>query len=165
MMPWVESHRCDPRAVAIADRHYNRQKIGTPQFVPPGRCFVLLTAAADALWVSSWPFAQYVRHAWPGAWICTCFRREDGSYRASELIRAALAATRHKWGTPPPLGMVTFVNPGKIRRKRDPGRCFVRAGFRLVGTTGSGLLAFQCLPTEMPEASAAVGMHIRDLFA
>jgi len=126
---------------------------------------VLLTAAADALWVSSWPFAQYVRHAWPGAWMCTCFRREGGSTRASELIRAALAATRRKWGTPPPLGMITFVNPGKIRRKRDPGRCFVRAGFRLVGMTGSGLLAFQCLPTDMPEASAAVGMHIGDLFA
>jgi hypothetical protein len=60
----------------MADRHYNRQKPGTPQFVPPGRCLVLL--APEALWVSSWPFAAYVRHTWPGAWINSCFRREGG---------------------------------------------------------------------------------------
>jgi hypothetical protein len=39
---WKLSNRADPVAVAIADRHYNRQKVGTPQFVPPGRCLVLL---------------------------------------------------------------------------------------------------------------------------
>src|SRR5690242_7545534 len=51
---WYLSHRADPRAVPLADRHYNRQKPGTPQFVPPGRCLVLLTADAGALWVTSW---------------------------------------------------------------------------------------------------------------
>lgn len=56
-MNWTISHRFDPLAVAIADRHYNRQKPGTPQFVPPGRCLVLL--GGEALWVTSWPFAEY----------------------------------------------------------------------------------------------------------
>lgn len=37
---WQPSHRFDPRGVRIADRHYNRQKPGTNQFVPPGRCLV-----------------------------------------------------------------------------------------------------------------------------
>ena len=41
----------------IAARHYNRQKIGTQQFVPPGRCYVLLAVPGPALWVTSWPFA------------------------------------------------------------------------------------------------------------
>ncbi len=39
-MIWHISHRADPFARDIADRHYNRQKIGSPQFVPPGRCLV-----------------------------------------------------------------------------------------------------------------------------
>ena len=60
-MNWRLSHRADARALPIADRHYNRQKVGTPQFVPPGRCLVLLTEDAGALWVTSWPFAEYVR--------------------------------------------------------------------------------------------------------
>ena len=40
-MIWSLSNRADPFARDIADRHYNRQKIGSPQFVPPGRCVVL----------------------------------------------------------------------------------------------------------------------------
>lgn len=40
-MIWSLSDRFDPRARGLADRHYNRQKPGTPQFVPPGRCLVL----------------------------------------------------------------------------------------------------------------------------
>lgn len=153
--PWWLSDRADPMALPIADRHYNRQKPGTPQFVPPGRCLVLLTADAGALWVSSWPFAEYVRHAWPGAWVCSCFRRESGPL-ASELVRSAVAATRAVW-EPPELGMVTFVDASKTRRKRDPGRCFLKAGFRNVGYTKGGLVALQMLPSEMPEPLAARG--------
>lgn len=37
------------------------------------------------------------------------------------------------------------------RRKRDPGRCYLKAGFRHVGFTAGGLHAFQMLPSEMPE--------------
>jgi hypothetical protein len=163
MIPWIESHRFDPRARPLADRHYNRRKPGTPQFAPPGRCLVLLAPAADALWISSWPRAEYAWHAWAGAWVCTCFRREGGP-QASELIRAALAATRHKWGTPPPLGLVTFVNPKKTRRKRDPGRCFLRAGFRVAGETAGGLVVLQVLPRDMPEPAPAGGMQVAGLF-
>lgn len=46
-MNWRISHRADPVACRIADRHYNRQKVGTPQFVPPGRCLVLLAPEAE----------------------------------------------------------------------------------------------------------------------
>jgi hypothetical protein len=75
-MQWERSHRFDARALPLADRHYNRRKVGSPQFVPPGRCLVLLTPDATALWTTSWPFAEYVRHAWPGAWVNSLFRRE-----------------------------------------------------------------------------------------
>lgn len=46
MNPWRVSDRFDPRALPLADAHYNRRKAGSPQFVPPGRCVVLLTADA-----------------------------------------------------------------------------------------------------------------------
>jgi len=39
-MRWIRSHRADAEVVPLADRHYNRQKIGSPQFAPPGRCLV-----------------------------------------------------------------------------------------------------------------------------
>jgi hypothetical protein len=159
---WRLSHRFDPPAVAIADRHYSRQRIGSPQFVAPGRCVVLLAGTADApaLWVSSWPFAEYTHHAWPGAWICSLFRNE-GAGLSSELILEAIAATRSLWGTPPPRGMVTFVNRDKVRPKRDPGRCYLRAGFRPVGETGSGLLALQLEPGAIPEPVPAIGSSPR----
>lgn len=63
-MRWHLSHRADEDVVPLANRHYNRQHIGSPQFVPPGRCLVL--SMPTAFWVTSWPFAEYVRHAWGG---------------------------------------------------------------------------------------------------
>lgn len=157
-MNWQLSDRFDPVTRRIADKHYNRQKPGTPQFVPPGRCVVLRTPDADAFWITSWPFPEYVRHAWPGAWVCSAFRNEaPDRYLSSDLIREAVAATLAIWPDPPDLGMVTFVNRDKTRRKRDPGRCFRRAGFQVCGETKGGLVALQLLPEAMPEPQEAVG--------
>ena len=138
---WHPSNRFDKRALPLADRHYNRRKIGSPQFVPPGRCLVLLTEQADSLWVTSWPYAEYVRHAWPGAMVCSIFRNES-DYLSSDLIRDAVKRTEGHWGIPPE-GLITFVNPLLTRPKRDPGRCFSRAGFRRVGFTKSRLVVLQ----------------------
>lgn len=159
-MDWRLSHRADPVARVIADRHYNRQKIGTHQFVPPGRCVVLVIPDA-ALWVTSWPFAEYVKHAWAGAWVCSAFRNERPDlYRSSDLIREAIAATRSVW-TPPPIGMITFVDETKTRRKRDPGRCYRKAGFREVGRTKEdNLIALQLLPDAMPIAELPIGQNL-----
>lgn len=157
---WHRSHRFDKRALPLADRHYNRRKVGSPQFVPPARCLVLLTADADALWVTSYPIAAYVRHAWAGAWVCSLFRNE-GPLLSSRLIEAAVAATRTAW-EPPPLGMVTFVDPGKTRRKRDPGRCYRRAGWTPVGMTKGGLVALQILPPDMPEPDPPLPLIVHE---
>jgi hypothetical protein len=155
---WHLSWRADPRAVALADRHYNRQSVGSTQFVPPGRCVCLTTGDGLAVWTTSWPFAEYVQHEWAGAWVNSIFRNE-GAGLSSELIREAIAATRSEW-EPPALGIVTFVDASKVRRKRDPGRCYLRAGFRFVGFTKSGLHAFQMLPAEMPAAELPLGGQV-----
>ena len=151
-MPWRMSWRADPHARALADRHYNRQNPDADQFVPPGRALVMLAGSGDAsaLWVTSWPFAKYTRHAWAGAWVNTLFRNE-GAGLSSDLIVMAVAATLAHWPLVPDLGMVTFVDAAQVRHKRDPGRCYVRAGFSRVGRTKGGLLALQMLPQHMPQ--------------
>jgi hypothetical protein len=152
---WHISHRADPLALLVADRHYNRQKPGTPQFVPPGRCLVL--QAEGAVWVTSYPFAEYVKHQWAGAWVNSCFRNERPDlYLSSDLIRQAVAITLTKWAVPV-LGMVSFIDPKKVRHKRDFGRCYRKAGFRHVGETKGGLIAMQLLPEDMPQPEFAIG--------
>ena len=159
-MYWTLSHRADPLARPIADRHYNRQKIGAPGFVPPGRCVVLLGNDRKALWVTSWPFAEYVKHEWAGAWVNSLFRNE-GTELSSELIRQAIAATRWVWGDAPPLGLITFVDITKTKPKRDPGYCYLMAGFRRVGMTKvNKLVALQLLPEQMPVAAPPVGVQL-----
>lgn len=153
---WTESFRADAEVVPIADRHYNRQKIGSPQFVPPGRCHVLRIGSAEqlrtpgsggAFWVTSWPYAQYVKHAWAGAWVCSAFRNE-GAGHASDLIRAAVLSTACKWPEVPELGMVSFIDPAKvaprpIRGRKTWGHSWFEAGFQHVGYTKAGLWAMQ----------------------
>ncbi len=153
-MRWCVSHRADPAAARLADRHYNRQKVGSPQFVPPGSCAVFLSDCGRAFWVTSAPIAKYVKHAWAGAWVCSAFRSE-GAGIASDLIRQAVAATKAHYGDPPPLGMVTFVDRDKVRPtivrgEKVWGWTYVKAGFQPCGETKGGLLAFQMLPHAMP---------------
>lgn len=168
-MIWQLSHRADPLAADVADRHYNRQKPGTPQFVPPGRCMVLYTEHENgrAFWITSWPFAQYVKHAWAGAWVCSAFRNECAGI-ASDMITDAVAATRAFFGTPPALGMITFIDrekvkPTIVRGRKVWGWTFRKAGFVDAGETKSGLLALQLWPEAMPAPAHASGMHL-DLF-
>lgn len=159
MTLWTISHRFDPDARVIADRHYNRQKPGTPQFVPPGRCVVL--KRPRAFWVTSWPFPEYVKHRWPGAWVCSAFRREvRRGPQASTLILSAVAATRAIFGPPPPLGMITFVNVDKVKPKANPGQCFLLAGFVEDGETKGGLLAFRMPPEAMPDPEYPSGYEM-----
>lgn len=159
MTTWRLSWRADPVARVIADRHYNRQNVGSAQFVPPGRCLVLVSDD-PALWVTSWPYAEYVKHEWAGAWLCSAFRREGGRL-ASDLIRDAVAHTRWRWLDVPDLGMVTFVDAAKTRRKRDPGRCFRRAGFEPDGLTAGGLVALRLSPDAMPDPAEPLGAQQR----
>src|SRR5688572_242143 len=89
-MYWFESDRCDPMVRPLADRHYNRQSIGAKNFAPPGSCYVLTTVEYGAYWISSWPFAEYVKHAWAGAWICTASRNDPNRHPPSSSPRRHL---------------------------------------------------------------------------
>jgi len=134
-------------------------------------CVVLLTAAADALWVTSWQRPEFTSHAWPGAWNNSLFRNES-ALQASTLILEALAATRYVFGDPPAEGIVSFVDPGEVpvvRRRRHRcaidcserlvvGYCYEMAGFTHVGFTKDRSLWVWHLPPELvPRAEAPAG--------
>lgn len=162
-MPWRITSKAAPAVLALADRHYSRQRPGSATMMPPGRSLVMLTEDARAVWGSLYQLPELVKHAWPEAWMCTIFRNE-GAGLSSALIRQAIAATLHEWGgTPPPDGFITFVDEDKVA-SAHPGYCFKRAGFELVGRTSErGLLALRLAPlAETPAAPALASQY--DLF-
>jgi hypothetical protein len=132
---WIRVSRGDSRALELASRHYTfkgpRRVLGAP-----AQTAVLLHTQATALFMAQWPY--YARHAWAGRWECSLFRNETPEYRSSELIMAAMNQMIEIWGPCP--GWVTFVNQSRVRKKRDPGRCFRKAGFVPAGFSGNGLL-------------------------
>ncbi len=167
MMLWECSHRADKEALPVADRHYNRPKPGTPQFVPPGRCVVFKHMSGEkctALWVSSWPFAEYTKHAWPGAWVNSMFRKECEG-KASDFIREAVALTRWYWPDVPDLGMISFIDPLKVKPRMVRSRStwahsYFEAGFVHVGYTKGGLWAMQLFPEAMPSPMVSPDMPL-----
>jgi hypothetical protein len=60
---------------------------------------------------------------------CFIFRNTGGPL-SSIIIREAVALTVAKWGAG---AFITYIAIDKVKKKRDPGRCFLRAGFTKVG--------------------------------
>ena len=160
MNRWRPSWKADPEALPLADRHYNRRAVGSSQFGPPGELLAFVAARpARALWVSLRQRPEFVKHAWPGAWMCSTFRNE-GAGLSSELIVEAVAATRGAWGDPPGGGMITFIDEVKTTKGRSrrslPGACYRYAGWVEVGRTKGGhgrssLVVLQLAPESFPE--------------
>ena len=143
---WVPVHRCHPEGRVLADRHYPRQTPGAREFLPPGRTFLLLTVCGRAVW----GVVQNLDPAGGRRWRCSIFRNE-GAGLSSELIREATQRTYEHWveryGGLPDLPLTTEVDPRRTRRKRDPGRCFRRAGWAVDGEQG-GLVVLRA-PMEV----------------
>ncbi len=144
---WIHVRDGNPTGMVLYRRHYSFQDPERPrklfQFVGPGERLVMLTPDARALWV--WRKEMYRLDDQTGVGNAV-FRNEGSAYgRASDLIRAANAEAWARW---PGERLYTFVDPAKVRHKRDPGRCFIRAGYRRCGVTKTGLLIFECLPPQ-----------------
>lgn len=125
---WGQVRRDDVRARELADDHYSRQTPGSKDFMSSGKTLVLLTSDALAVWgvIENMDPAGGLR------WRCSIFRN-TGRVRSSTLVKEATERTYAYWlrhyGGYPPVGLTTEVDPKKTRRKRDPGRCFVKAGW------------------------------------
>lgn len=143
--PWSEIRDGDPTGRALYDRHYSSRRYADgrrpAKFVGPGEYIALMTPDARALFV----WRKFIDGCIPAQHgiNCAIFRNEaPETYRSSELILAAEVWARRRW---PGERMYTYVNAGRVRRKRDPGRCFRRAGWRPCGTTRGGLLIMEKL--------------------
>lgn len=131
-MLWVPVPKFTPAAALLADGHYSRRKIGSPQFMPPGQTLVLLTP--DELAVFGWwrPHPDSGLSSMNGldGWTCTIFRN-TGPRLSSELILEAevMLLDRYDCG---PDGLITYVWDSKVRSV-NPGYCFKVAGWRVTG--------------------------------
>jgi hypothetical protein len=125
---WIRVTKFDPRAATLADRHYSRRTIGSPQFMPPGRTIVLLSRAGDAVWGTHWPKPALAMDGLD-AWRCSIFRNE-GPVLSSVLIREAMEYTASEWDARPRDGWLTFVWVDRVRSV-NPGACFKAAGWKL----------------------------------
>ena len=52
------------------------------------------------------------------------------------------------------------LKAGKTRKKRDPGRCYRKAGLIPVGYTKGGLVALQLRPEDIPAPECPNGMQL-----
>ena len=54
--------------------------------------------------------------------------------------------------------MVSFIDGSKVKRKRDPGRCYIKAGFRsCTAKTKAGLHVVHIGKIDMPEGKRPLG--------
>lgn len=128
----VRVGKFDLETCLLADRHYSRQKPGTNQFMPPGKTIVLRDSAGEVVFGWLW---QEKRDDGQAGYNCSIFRNESLRL-SSEIILEAERFAVKEWGQNRGF---TYVDPVKVRHKRDPGRCFLRAGWKLVKLTSSGL--------------------------
>ena len=90
MMVWQRVTKFDPRAARLADRHYSRRKVGSPQFMPPGETVILLTDTEDAVfgWWRPHPRSGIVAMNGLDGWTCTIFRNESMNLSSTLILDA-----------------------------------------------------------------------------
>ena len=129
---WRPCKRTDPRARRLADQHYSRQTPGAAEFMASGKTLVMLACDGAAVWGA----IENLAPAGGLRFRCSLFRNES-LVLSSVLIREATERTYAHWhrhyGGLPDVPLRTEVDPKRVLRKRDPGRCFLRAGWRRIG--------------------------------
>ncbi len=129
---WELTDKADPVASSLADRHYSRRTVGSPQFMPPGQTVVLVARNGSAVfgWWRPHPAAGIVPMNGLDGWTCTIFRNESGgALQSSDPILDAERALFEIADSCGPDGLLTYVWDAKIK-SINPGFCFKRAGWR-----------------------------------
>lgn len=141
---WLSIRGADPRARALMRRHYSARRYRdgrNPQrIVGPGEYMALLTLAGDALFI----WRKFRPADGQEGVNCAVFRNE-GTALSSELIREACELAWQRW---PGARLYTYVNPRRVR-SRNPGYCFLCAGWRRCGRSKGGLVILEVNPPDL----------------
>ena len=136
---WIVGQDAEIELRAMYERHYScyfyKDKRQPAKFVGPGEPIVLTTPKRDALFV--WrKFKDEIQP--PQAGICCAIFRNESSVQASDLIREADAIADFCW---PGERHYTTVRREAVK-SRNPGWCFICAGWSRCGVSKGGLLIF-----------------------
>ncbi len=138
MAIWIVGQDGEPELRAIYERHYSCRQYRDGRkvrlFCGPGEKLVLTTPRRDALFV----WRKFIDDSGQCGINCAVFRNES-SIRASALIREADAIADYCW---PGARHYTYVRPQAVK-SRNPGFCFLCAGWVRCGFTKSGLIIFE----------------------
>ncbi len=148
---WLLVKDGDDICRGIFHSHYSHRKYRDGRkpklFVGPGRKMVLVTAGNDALFVWRKFIDKCIdaRTNKPQSGVnCSVFRNESRNV-ASEMILEAEWHANRRWAHE---RLYTYVDPKKVK-SRNPGYCFICAGWKKCGVTKSGLLIFEkCVKPE-----------------
>ena len=135
---WWLTKDGDLDCLEMYERHYSAYRYVDGRerklFVGPGEKVVLRTAGADAVFV----WRKFIDDSGQDGINCAVFRNES-QYRSSDLIRQADAIADCLW---PRERHYTYVNAARVK-SRNPGYCFLKAGWRRCGRTKSGLIVLE----------------------
>lgn len=136
----VVSTKFDAELAVLADSHYSRQKVGSPQFMPPGRTIVIRDN--EGLLVFGWLWQKYRDDGQPG-FNCCIFRNQSNRLSSAVILECEQIAFC-VWGLGDAFGrMFTYIDPSKLRTLKrrgaefcrwPPGRCFLEAGWTHANT-------------------------------
>lgn len=139
---WFECKDGDDGVREIYDRHYSRHHYADGRqpklFCGPGEKIVLITEAADAIWV-------WLKFKNPSGehGINNSIFRNEGPTLSSLLI---LDAEQIAWTRWPGERLYTYVNSRGIK-STNPGACYKKAGWKPCGVTKwNKLLIFEKTP-------------------
>jgi hypothetical protein len=135
---WWLTKDGDKDCLAMYERHYSAYRYADgrkrTQFVGPGEKVVLRTTQADAVWA----WRKFHDDSGQQGVNCAVFRNES-VHRSSLLISQADAIADCLW---PGSRHYTYVDAARVTSK-NPGFCFLKAGWRRCGRTGSGKLIME----------------------
>jgi hypothetical protein len=135
---WYLTKDGDRTVLALYERHYSAHQYADGRvrnlFAGPGEKIVLRTRAGDAGFV----WRNFVCDRGEPGINCAFFRNES-AVLSSELVRQADAIADAVWSCG---RHYTYVDQEKVR-SRNPGYCFVVAGWKRCGMTASGKLVFE----------------------
>lgn len=153
---WYLTKDGNKRALALYERHYSCRRYADGRvrrlFCGPGEKMVLLARNSDALFV----WRKFIDKSGQSGINCAVFRNES-CFLSSMLIREAMMVAAQRW---PEVRFYTYVDPRRVA-SRNPGYCFLKAGWRRCGRTKCNkLIILSFNPNQRDEGGLTTPYHM-----